>query len=51
MKDYEIKLNEKLDKNMARFDSLIELQDRWVSILRKILQYTVTKKTNTPYLI
>lgn len=51
MKDYEIKLNEKVDKNMAKIDSLFVLMEKWISILRKILQYTTTKKTNTPYLI
>lgn len=51
MKDYEIKLNEKVDKNMAKIDSLFMLMEKWISILRKILHYTSTKKTNTPYLI
>lgn len=30
---------------------LFALVQRWNSILRKILQYTVSKKNNTPYLI
>lgn len=51
LQNYEIKLNEKMEKNMSKLDMLVGLMVKWVSILTKILQYTVSKKYNTPYLI
>jgi len=51
MNNYEIKLNEKMEKNMAKLCMLMELMEKWVNILRKILQYTSTKKTNSTSLM
>lgn len=51
MKNYEIKLNEKMEKNMAKLSMLMELMEKWVNILRKILQYTSTKKSNSTSLM
>jgi len=51
MKNYEIKLNEKMEKNMAKLNMLMELIQKWVNILRKILQYTSTKKSNSTSLM
>lgn len=36
---------------MSKLELLFGLMDRWINILRKILQYTSSKKNNTPYLM
>lgn len=51
IKDYEIKLNEKMEKNMGRLEMLMELMEKWVNILRKVLQYISSKKSNSTSLM
>lgn len=51
MKNYQIKLSEKMEKNMAKLTMLMELMEKWIHILRKVLQYTSTKKTNSTSLM
>jgi hypothetical protein len=47
VKNYEIKLNDKMEKNLEKYGRLKEVTEKWVAVLRKALTYTRSTKASS----
>lgn len=50
LNQYEIKLTEKVEKNIQKIEKLYELTKKWTEILQKALSYVNSKKATTDVL-
>lgn len=44
VKQYDINLNDKLDKNLQKYGRLKEVTEKWVTVLKKAITYTKSTK-------
>lgn len=51
MADFQVRLNENVEKNMARIESLNTLISKWAFVLRKAISYLNSRKSTSPHLI
>ncbi len=44
---FEIKLSDKMENNMKKIESLLELTEKWVEILKRALLYVSSQKSSS----
>jgi len=47
VRQYDINLNDKMEKNLEKYGRLKEVTEKWVAVLRKAISYTQSTKASS----